>query len=230
MTKYIASFFIVIVLIFLFGLTSGNVSLAQPEYVLLVDLIVTKEHVVEVETIKIIEGEPTLQMLEGDYSLALTTSDNQLLHQELLPISFEFHYDPSPEIISLDKVNIIKRLPLFLEAEHLLVYYQDEIIAKINLAQEVCQQRDKDEVCYEFCSDKGLDPDCFGCGNTVCDPSEDETSCPQDCARDIAASQEKPASSNLGLWLMAALAAIAVIVILILVFLRSKQKKRVPDL
>lgn len=128
---------------------------------------------------------------DKDYSARLISEFGRELHVEGLAVGFEIIVDPLPGVsaqnIELNESPFVIRLPFYYSADRLEFRHGDKIIKTINLPQAICQSPQSDGLCQEFCQGRGLDPDCFQCGNGFCDPNETFNSCSLDCDAPVAA-------------------------------------------
>lgn len=148
--------------------------------VFFVDVTVTKDLAVTPNLVRIAAGEPSnFEGVNSTYQAQLVSLDGAILYTTAIPVDFRV-YD-SPTINTTSQVRLALKLPYFLTAQSIKLLKQGAVFGRIDLAPALCPTT-SDSQCSEFCALKKIDPDCFRCGNGLCEPNESAAACPTDCS------------------------------------------------
>lgn len=148
--------------------------------VFFIDLTVTKSLTARLNAAKIAAGQPSnFSGVNPAYQAQLQSLDSQTLYTTPLPLNFTFYADPI--VGQRDEVRFALKLPYFLTAQSLQLLNDGRVFGSVDLVRALCPAA-PDGQCSEFCTLKKTDPDCFRCGNGVCEPGESAATCPTDCA------------------------------------------------
>lgn len=187
----------------------GHFALAKYDdgLVFIFNALINKTGSAELKSAEIIKGEPSIfpaQSSDG-YAIELLAIDGQTIYKTPVEVVFPFSW-PTPEEGPPNSVIESYRLPLNYLAATFELTRSGKAILSTSVPQAVCQQTQKDGVCAEFCQGRGLDPDCFQCGNGFCDPNENADICSLDCptVANQASQTPPPARPSTSPWLVIA--------------------------
>lgn len=153
------------------------------EQVFFIDLTVTKNLVVTPNLVRIAAGQPSIFAGTSPmYQAQVVSLDGAVLYTTAIPVDFTV-YD-SPTIHTTDQTRLALKLPYFLTAQSLQLLKDGIVFGSVDLARALCPTT-PDGQCSGFCALKKIDPDCFRCGNGVCEPRESATICPTDCSTTV---------------------------------------------
>jgi hypothetical protein len=122
------------------------------------------------------------EFVPGDYKIALLSKSGELLWEKSTVI--EMVLEPEiggEEPFVYESRDFFWRLPYLEEAEKIRFSKKDITIFEINLPEKFCI--DNDKKCHNYCESRGLDKDCFSCGDGLCSLNFGENfgNCKQDC-------------------------------------------------
>ncbi len=188
---------------------AGSAKAAEPtdSLVFIFHIEINKNDQASLQNAEITKGESSAYPKSSfdDYTLTLLTAHNQIIYQTPVDVTFPIistSSAPGHDHINLDKVIETYRLPLNYLAKTLTLTHHGKTILSADVITATCQQSAADGVCLEFCQSRGLDPDCFQCGNGFCDPNETYNSCPVDCNALETALVSRPKSSASTPWVI----------------------------
>lgn len=191
---------------------------------LLCYLEIYKNNSVNLKKISLVDAKPTfIPNISGDYSFQITSIDDNIIYEKSFDITFQAY--SGEELIDLEKTIIFLRLPFFYSAKEIRLIYKDAVIYTIDIAKEICKSDEKDGLCFNFCLNKVLDPDCVVCGNLMCETGENYKNCPQDCSAPTTTTIEtmRKEEPSAPLFLILSLLAILLLAILIVFFKLKKS-------
>lgn len=153
------------------------------EQIFVVTGALAKDGHVSIEHVSIEQGAPSVAtpLSAGDYSLAILSDFQHELYSTALPISLTLHGEPGGQPFQLNSLPLRLRLPFFFSAKTLVFKHSETTLLTLDLPRAVCAATAHDGVCLPYCLGRGLNPDCFQCGNGACDPGETVASCSRDC-------------------------------------------------
>lgn len=159
---------------------------AAQSQVFLIDLTITKDLTVTSNLIRLVTGETSVFTgLSSTFQARIVSLDGAILYATPIPVDFRVFDDLA--ITATDYTRLVFKTPYFLTAQALELLRDGAIFGRVDLARALCPAA-LDGQCSQFCALKKIDPDCFRCGNGVCELSESATSCPTDCSTTLTAS------------------------------------------
>lgn len=160
-----------------------------PGKVFVINVTIHNNFTLDTTSAQVRAGMPTISA-SGDaaklYTARLVSLDNTTLARVHFPLNFTVADNPNE--VTVPEVYEVLKLPFAITAKAVEFSRPDGTVFGItNLVTALCSPT-SDGQCSEYCAFKAVDPDCFRCGNGVCEPSETVASCPVDCAVATAAS------------------------------------------
>lgn len=174
-------FILAILAILIFGKMAPVIEAA--EKVFLIDFSIQKTGTILSHIVRVVEGSPSIFSPTPVNAEAVVMSlDNRELFRLSFYVEFGLEiFGADSEEIDLDHQRVALKLPYYLTARRIDIYYQGVSADSIDLEQWLCSTL-ADNQCSEFCKLKGRDPDCRQCGNGLCESGENSQSCALDCS------------------------------------------------
>jgi len=158
-----------------------------------VDATICKNNTVIIHDMIVKESWADYEYDESNYSIIIDSKTGKLLDFNI-PVSFItfVDYTDSAEIIELDCINTIVKVPYYKGMETMSLENKDKTIKQVNIEDFLCKDdKECNSYCfernYDFCSEEELNEieryinD--SCGNGLCEPylGEDDFNCESDC-------------------------------------------------
>jgi len=159
-----------VIAIFLLVIVSNNV-LAQEGRNITIDLSFTEQKSIVFQKVYFSDQEMTkFSDFPTSYLIQVISQENRILFEKYLPT----------EIFNQDTSQIKITLPIFYTGSAINFFYKKQKLFSIDLINNFCKSGDR--ICHKYCALKGVDSDCFFCGNGVCEKNETKINCPNDCS------------------------------------------------